>query len=123
MSSCDYYGDYYYYIENGLETEIVTVKTNIQGYRYPNEILDSVFVLLPNERKLIRNTPTGNSAKHEHPDDILEHYCELGEFKVFIDNQLLDKQLWERKYWQYSTKELKGTYLLVIDENLIHEDK
>ena len=86
MTSCDYYGDYYYYIENNLGNDTVTVKTNIQqGYRYPNEILDSIFVLLPNERKLIRNTPTGNSAKYEHPDDILEHYCELGQFKVFIN--------------------------------------
>ncbi|MDR0232354.1 MAG: hypothetical protein LBI82_09585 [Dysgonamonadaceae bacterium] len=123
MSSCDFFGEYRYYIENGLASDTVTIKTHRNGYRYPTENMDSVFVLLPKERKLINVLPTGPSGKHEHPGDIMEAgYYELGQFEVFINGVKLEKSLWERKYWEYTTKELEGTYLLVIDEQIISEE-
>ena len=123
FASCDFYGNYYYFIENDLQEDTITVKTDIKGYRYPNEILDSVFLILPKEKKLIRNTPTGVSGKYEHPDDILSYYCELGEFQVFINNKKINKKFWERKYWQYTTAALKGSYLLRINEENIKDEE
>jgi len=123
MSSCDFSGNYRYYIENRFESDTVTIKTHRTGYRYPNEIMDSVFVLLPNERKLINVLPTGPSGKHEHPEDVMEvDYYQLGQFEVFINNMKLEKNLWEKKYWEYTTKALEGTYLLVIDEQVISKE-
>jgi hypothetical protein len=121
-SSCDFFGNYYYFIENDLANDTVTIKTHQGGYRYPTEIMDSVFVLLPKEKKLINILPTGPMGRYEHPDDILAVYCELGQFEVFINNVKLKKALWERKYWQYTTEKLKGTYLLVINEEIVNEE-
>ena len=123
ISSYDFFGEYRYYIENGLASGTVTIKTHRTGYRFPTEIKDSVFVILPRERKLINVRPTGPSGKNEHPGDIMEAgYYELGQFEVFVNNIKLEKSLWERKYWEYTTKKLEGTYLLVIDEQIINEE-
>jgi hypothetical protein len=120
MSSCDYFGDYFYYIENGLPSDTVTVITHITRYHNTNESRDSVFVLLPQDKKLIRRTSSGAMLRHDHPRDVLVNYCQLGNFEVFINDRKLEKNLWERKYWEYTTRELEGTYLLVIDEKIIN---
>jgi hypothetical protein len=120
MSSCDYFGDYLYYVENRLETDTVTIKMQRADFRYSEEIKDSVFVILPNERKLINVFTAGAMLKHEHPSDIMKDYNKL-QFEVFINNIKLEKNLCERQYWEYTTKPLEGTYLLVINEPTISE--
>ncbi|ADV43046.1 hypothetical protein [Bacteroides helcogenes] len=120
ISGCDYVGGYCYYIENRLPDATVTVKTHRKGYQYPTEIKDSIFIILPNEKKLINVTPTGICGKHEHPSDIMaEGYHELGELEVFVDGRKVENDFWDRKYWEYTTEELEGTYLLIIDEQII----
>ena len=118
MSSCDSFGDYLFYIENRLESDTVTIKTYIRSYS--NETIDSVFVILPNERKLINVFTAGAMLKHEHPSDIMKDYNKL-QLEVFINNIKLEKNLCERQYWEYTTKPLEGTYLLVINEQTISE--
>ena len=122
MSSCDYFGDYLYYVENKLETDTVTIKMQRADFRYSEEIKDSVFVILPNERKLINVGSAGASFHRDHPKDIMkeDYYSEI-QFDVFINNIKLEKNLCERQYWEYTTKPLEGTYLLVIDERIISE--
>ena len=122
LSSCDYYGTYYYYVENRLESDTVVVTTHFRGYRYPTELTDSVFVLLPQERKLIRLLPTGPSGRHEHPFDIMAYTCDIGQFYVFVNGIKLERNFCEREYWEFTTEPLKGVYLLVIDENLLRSD-
>jgi len=119
LTGCDYVGVYSYFIENKLSNETVTVKTHRVGYRYPTEIPDSVFVILPKETKLINNIPTSPLGKHDHPYDIMADLNELGHIEIFINDVKLEKNLWERKYWEYTTEARKGTYLLVIDEQII----
>ena len=119
MSSCDYFGHYFYYIENRLESDTVTIKTHINSYT--NETIDSAFVILPNERKLINVFTAGAMLKHEHPSDIMKDYNKL-QLEVFINNIKLEKNLSERQYWEYTTKPLEGTYLLVINEQIISEE-
>ena len=117
MSSCDYFGDYLLYIENRLETDTVTIKMQRADFRDYEEIKDSVFVILPNERKLIHDSSGGASLKHDHPNDIMIY--KTLQFDVFINNIKLEKNLCERQYWEYTTKPLEGTYLLVINEQTI----
>ena len=117
MSSCDYFGDYLYYVENRLETDTVTIKMQRADFRYSEEIKDSVFVILPNERKLIKISSAGAMLKHDHPSDNMNF--EKLQFEVFINNIKLEKNLCERQYWEYTTKPLEGTYLLVINEQTI----
>jgi hypothetical protein len=133
MSSCEvvYNGEWRYYVENGLESDTVTIITH-REYTYSGlylyEIKDSVFVLLPKERKLIHTEAAGNYASKLEPNDVMAYQdselgrYELGQIEVFINNVKLEKSLWERKYWEYTTKELEGTYLLVINERTINED-
>jgi hypothetical protein len=88
-------------------------------FRYSEEIKDSVFVILPNERKLIKISSAGAMLKHDHPSEIMNF--EKLQFEVFINNIKLEKNLCERQYWEYTTKPLEGTYLLVINEQTISE--
>ena len=118
FASCDFYGNYYYFIENDLQEDTITIKTDIKGYRYPNEILDSVFLILPKEKKLIRNTPTGVSGKYEHPDDILSYYCELGEFQVFINNKKINKCYRNIKFMVINPCVFECSVLICIRINL-----
>jgi len=122
LSSCDYYGTYYYYVENRLESDTVVVTTHFRGYRYPTELTDSVFVLLPRERKLIRFLPTGPIGKYEHPFDIMAYTCHVGQFNVFINRTKLERDFCKREYWEFKTEPMKGVYLLVIDGNLLRFD-
>jgi hypothetical protein len=122
MGSCDDWGEYEYYVENGLKSETITVKTHITGYRFPTEILDSVFVLLPKERKLIRNCPGSNLGPGRHPSDHLDPYQDLGIIEIFVNDVKLQKTIWEREYWKYSETKRNGMYTLVINEQIINED-
>ena len=122
MGSCDDWGEYEYYVENGLKSETITVKTHITGYRFPTEILDSVFVLLPKERKLIRNCPGRNLGHGGHPSDHLDPYQNLGIIEIFVNDVKLQKTIWEREYWKYSETKRNGMYTLVINEQIINED-
>ena len=123
VSSCDYMGTYYYYIENGLANETVKIITHIPSHLSSTGKADSVFVISPKERKLVYTTTgiAGVVKKRDPITDVLTEYCELGEFETFINNVKLEKPLWERKYWQYTTGELTGTYLLVINERIVNE--
>ena len=114
LFGCDYGGNYYYYVANELEDKPITVKVGS-----PSEGMDSVFIILPQETKLIGSEYTGVMAKHEHPEDILVYASDLGKIRIFVDDKLLDHQFQEREYWLYTTEELIGNYLLIFTEDLI----
>jgi len=127
MSSCDFIGTWYFYIENGLQSDTVTIKQTNLSWISPDGFRDSVFVLLPKERKLVSSTTSGPTGRGPLYDILADLYdglgiCVLGQFDVFINSKKLEKNLCERKYWKYTTGNLQGTYLLVIDERIIDED-
>ena len=87
---------------------MITVKVE-----YPSTNMDSIFVIAPNEKKLIGKEETGVIAKHEHPEDVLAHYCSLGKIQVLIANTPLNKQLRERTYWRSEERRVERVYGLV----------
>jgi len=128
--SREYWIYYDFYVENRLESDTVTIKIEPCLFIFEN-LKDSVSVLFPKEKKRIRHL--FDNFNEKYPDILLSEHYNLGTIDVYVNDVKLEKNLWERKYWKFTTefergpglfssKSQRGIYLLIVDDCLFETD-
>lgn len=124
LLSCSWEYEYTYEIENTLSEPIV-LKTTINdddSFR----ITDSVFVIQPNQTKvIIHDTSKSASAKYHVPE------CEYNDddivipkdirFDIYVNDELIPQDLRTFKYWEYKDQKQHSIYLLKIIEDYLRK--
>ena len=121
FSGCDYQGFYTFKVKNSTQ-ETITLKFEHEPHLYQTENKKEV-VLLPAEETVIRviDAPL-NSPAH---DCLTEHgmgYFNELVFETYINDEKLEKQLWQAENWVYTHKsKWAADYHMTITEEMIEK--
>jgi hypothetical protein len=118
FSACDYIGSYTFKIKNNTTKSIVIKFSNKSqsSVQNPQEV-----AIFPDEERTIRTIDgTLNTEAHDclriHGMDYFEELY----FDLFADDVKIEKQFWQRDYWQYEEQERwSAQYRLVLTDGML----
>jgi len=121
FSGCDYMGSYTFKVRNETQ-ETITLKFEHDALPYQTENKKEI-ILLPAEEKVIRviDAPL-NSPAH---DCLTEHgmgYFNELVFDTYVNDEKLDKQLWQAENWRYhKNSTYSADYYMIITNEMIEK--
>ena len=103
FSSCDNIGLYTFKVKNSTQ-EIITFKFEYDALPYQTENKKEV-ILLPEEEKIIRviDAPLNSPAHDCLAEHGMAYFNELV-FDTYVNDDKLEKQLWQADNWKYNKK-------------------
>lgn len=124
LTSCDYWPSHYFYIQNAIpDSEIRIEFDNVDDYKYTEEEnLVKVYTLSSGQKKLMRIVGSANTGLKNPVENVFDEfgtYPETLPFTLYVNDVKVDKVLYTKENWQFTSYEGHGDYLLVITEDLI----
>ncbi|MDR0954890.1 MAG: hypothetical protein LBM20_05875 [Rikenellaceae bacterium] len=127
FTGCDCWPSHCFYIQNSIPNSEIVIDFDYvddSPYAEAEENRNKKYALNYEEKVLVRVIYPYNSgiAKRE-PNifDTFENFSEGLSFNLYVNGVKIDKILYTKEFWQFTSHKGNADYLLVITEDLIQE--